>query len=569
MSIFKTFSKQAPNRVFISILLGALAGIGYSLLIPLLLMSVSIEGNTGLEIASEIKYFFGIEVANYKIALVYLVACLIVLTMRTASEIVLVRVSNDIARDLRKRFYRKIASASLPSIEKIGYSKFLATINIDVPRIIVGGRAIPSVIVNFITLVGMLGFLLYLDSGVFKFVVMAILAGVFLYQFPMIAGRKLLQRSRELNDGLQESTKGLICGIKELKLDSIKRQKYFDSVLHKYEDEIVGQDKKAETLLRGSTSFGDLISFIIIGTVGFVLVNYHSINPAELIGVIMVLLYISSPISMLLSAIPQLAMAAISQGKMNSILARIDEEMIDDELKEIDHWDKVIFDQVEYRYTPDDDEPGFKVGPLSLEIEKGKITFIVGANGSGKSTLSKLITLHYTPAEGSIKFGNSEVNVASIASCRQCISAIYSDYYLFDRLLISLDENTTLLAKKYLDLLYLSDKVRIENGSFSTLALSDGQRKRLALLVAFLEEKSLYLFDEWAADQDPVFKNIFYKEILPDLAQRNKAVVVISHDDRYFDVADKLIVMEQGEIVSRKNKLKESETETGSVALTN
>jgi putative ATP-binding cassette transporter len=102
---------------------------------------------------------------------------------------------------------------------------------------------------------------------------------------------------------------------------------------------------------------------------------------------------------------------------------------------------------------------------------------------------------------------------------------------------------------QYLRLLQLEDKVQIEAGRFSTLSLSDGQRKRLALLVCFLEDKDIYLFDEWAADQDPLFKEIFYYRILADLKRENKVVVVISHDERYFQVADKVLVMEHGRLV--------------------
>jgi putative ATP-binding cassette transporter len=69
------------------------------------------------------------------------------------------------------------------------------------------------------------------------------------------------------------------------------------------------------------------------------------------------------------------------------------------------------------------------------------------------------------------------------------------------------------------------------------------------LLVSILDDKELYLFDEWAADQDPIFKDFFYHEFLPLLKDKGKAVVVISHDDRYFSLADRLLVMENGRLI--------------------
>lgn len=67
----------------------------------------------------------------------------------------------------------------------------------------------------------------------------------------------------------------------------------------------------------------------------------------------------------------------------------------------------------------------------------------------------------------------------------------------------------------YLRLLRFAPKVSIRAGRFSTLDLPDGQSKRPALLIAFLEDKELYLFDEWAADQDTEYKNVFHNQILP------------------------------------------------------
>jgi putative ATP-binding cassette transporter len=90
----------------------------------------------------------------------------------------------------------------------------------------------------------------------------------------------------------------------------------------------------------------------------------------------------------------------------------------------------------------------------------------------------------------------------------------------------------------------------VKDGRLSTLDLSQGQRKRLALLAAFVQDRPMYVFDEWASDQDPMFKQLFYRQILPDLKSRGKTVIVISHDDRYYDVADRVIKLESGQIES-------------------
>ena len=124
-------------------------------------------------------------------------------------------------------------------------------------------------------------------------------------------------------------------------------------------------------------------------------------------------------------------------------------------------------------------------------------------------------------------------------------TTIFADYYLFDDV-VQGDTHIPEDANKYLQRLEIAHKVSVEDGEFTTTDLSTGQRKRLALVNAWLEERPVLVFDEWAADQDPTFRRIFYTELLPDLKRLGKTIIVISHDDRYFDVADRIVRLEGG-----------------------
>jgi putative ATP-binding cassette transporter len=182
----------------------------------------------------------------------------------------------------------------------------------------------------------------------------------------------------------------------------------------------------------------------------------------------------------------------------------------------------------------------------SLSFELGEIVVVAGGNGSGKTTLAKLLCGLYLPLSGTIRFQGREITADVIDDYRQHFSAVFSDFHLFDTLLgiegIDVDDRAT----KYSQDLGLNKKVSIVNGKFSTTNLSQGQRKRLALLVAYLEDRSIYLFDEWAADQDPHFKEIFYRSLLPDLKERGKTIILISHDDRFYDIGDHIITLDSG-----------------------
>ncbi|MDQ1919131.1 cyclic peptide export ABC transporter [Massilia pseudoviolaceinigra] len=549
MTLYDAFSRNSPNKVFASIVLGALAGIAYALLIPIVLNSLPTESGViarGVPVRPDT--FLGLEVSNIQMAALFLSICLFILFARSTSQIVLLRVSMDIASELRLKIYRRIGGTPIVFLERMGASRLIAVLTTDVNRIVIGARSLPDLLISIVTLTGMLGFLLYMNIAVFWFVMGAILFGAVSYQIPLHFGKRYFIRSRAATDELQESVRGLIHGAKELKLNNVKRASFFRESLEAHEAEIRKSDKLGYTIVRASMNYGDLISFFVIGAIAFVFVNYRAVTHSELLGVIMALLYVTGPVANILNNIPPVLLAKVSLRKVNGMLAELPEEPGADGQCAPVAWSVLRFSGVQYQHQGADGA-GFKVGPIDLEIARGEVTFIVGGNGSGKSTLSKLITLHYVPTDGVIAFGETTVDMATLASCRQQIGAIFTDYYLFDRLLGVADQGLQQRIDAYLVALRLAHKVTVKDGRFSTLALSDGQKKRLALLVALLDDKSLYLFDEWAADQDSTFKDVFYNTILPDLKAMNKAVVVISHDDRYFDVADKVLVMEEGRLV--------------------
>lgn len=548
MSLFSMLSKKAPNRVFGSMLLGVLSGATYALLIPLMINALRPADPRFATVGSGLVEVLWLKVANGPVAALFAAICLFIVLARTLSQVTLSRVSMTLASELRVNMYNRIARAPLPSLERIGVPKLIGAMTSDLPTVVAGTQLLPDLLVATVTVFGMLGFLLYLNVTVFWFVFGAIIFGVVTYQLPMLLGQRYFIAGGKSQDALQEAIQGLVRGVKELKLNDDKRRAFFDTMLLRYESELYEAQQGANTVVRISANYGEMLSFFIIGAVTFIFVNYHAINTEELLGAIMVLLYITGPVSGILRLLPEISRSKIALQRVTTLLDSLSDEDVADTSPAPVRWDAIRFEQVCYQHKAVDDASGFRVGPIDLEFAKGEITMVVGGNGSGKSTLCKMLTLHYQPVAGTIWFGDTALNRDTIGACRQTVSAIYSDYYLFDRLLgVTADAGE---VQHFLKALRLDEKVTYQDGKFSTLALSDGQRRRMALLAAFIEDKELYLFDEWAADQDPVFKEVFYHEVLPSLKARGKAVVAITHDDRYFDVADKVIVMADG-VVTR------------------
>jgi putative pyoverdin transport system ATP-binding/permease protein len=201
-----------------------------------------------------------------------------------------------------------------------------------------------------------------------------------------------------------------------------------------------------------------------------------------------------------------------------------------------------------FTYTNADGTPGYRVGPLTAGITAGEILFIQGGNGSGKSTFLRLLTGLYYPQSGDLLVDGKPLQLAQYQRYRSMFSVIFTDFHLFDRLygLGEVDEGQVedLLAQ-----MELSDKTSLESGRFTRLNLSTGQRKRLALISALLENKQVIVFDEWAADQDPGFRRYFYEVVLRDLKKQGKTIIAATHDDRFFGVADRVWKMEYGRFV--------------------
>ncbi|MFK8017579.1 MAG: ATP-binding cassette domain-containing protein, partial [Gammaproteobacteria bacterium] len=394
------FTRKAPNQVFVAMLLGIVAGFGIAMVMPLL-MNVIRPAPGGLQpVQTDSVLFFNWEVSDINFAFLFLLICFSTLCLRTVAQVLLIRVSVSVTTDLRSRIYQAIASAPLAKVELIGPSRLMAVLTADVPRIVGGARLLPEILTSAMTLLGLFSFLFYLNSDVFRFVMLAILVGIVTYQVPMFFGRRYLVKSRHHLDGLHEGIRGLVYGIKELKLSKTKRNTFFDEILMDSELQVRQAQKMGQSIMRVAMNYGSLISFFIIGAVSFVVINHSSLTKSELVGVIMVLLYVSGPVGMLLGFIPQLMSARISYRKLQELLKSLPSEAFSDKVIEPMSWQSITFKDVCYDHLTPSGDVGFTVGPVNFEIQKDQITFVIGGNGSGKSTLSKLISLHYHPSAG-------------------------------------------------------------------------------------------------------------------------------------------------------------------------
>ncbi|MEH2298498.1 MAG: cyclic peptide export ABC transporter [Nostoc sp.] len=466
------------------------------------------------------------------------------------SQVMLIRLSQNAVLQLRMRLSRQILASELSHLERLGNPRLLATLTEDIQAVANAVYQLPFIFINLAIVLGCIAYITWLSWLVLLMVCGVTVVAIASCQWLLNRGGKLLALAREDEDHLFKHFRTITEGVKELKLNYKRRQDFLEEKLQSTANEFRDHNVNGLTLFAITSSWGQLVFFFALGFVLFALPNLLTINPQTLSGYILTLTYLVLPMDNIISKLPLLSKASIALQKIESLglslASRTEISTVPPALKS--DWHSLKFKSVTHTYYTDQEDNSFIFGPIDLTFYPEELVFIVGGNGSGKSTLAKLITGLYIPENGEIWFDSELISEQNREWYRQHFSVVFSDFYLFEELLGLKNSNLDTQATKYLKQLQLDHKVKVENGQLSTTALSQGQRKRLALLTAYLEDRPIYLFDEWAADQDPIFKEIFYTKLLPELRSRGKTVLVISHDDRYFHLANRIIKLDYGQI---------------------
>ena len=471
-----------------------------------------------------------------------------------ASRALLIQLSQNAVFDLRMRLSRQILEAPLHYLEKCGAPRLLASLIDDVLSLTGTLLGIPALCINVATILVCLIYLGLLSWEVLLGVLIFIVLGAVSYHMLLARALRYLQMARQQQNKLFADFRALTQGTKELKLHRQRREDFLGQRLQTTAADSRRFNITGSRIYAGADSWGQFLFFVFIGLMLFALPLLRETTVPMMVGFTLALLYIMAPLEVLLNFFPNIGRAQIALRQIESlglslVKAANDSEEAPLQTGSASSWERLELSGVAHTYRQEQEDESFVLGPIDLTIEAGETVFLIGGNGSGKTTLVKLITGLYTPEAGEICLGAQLIDGTNREWYRNHFSVVFSDFYLFESLLGLTDADTDETATAYLTRLHLDHKVKVKDGVLSTLDLSQGQRKRLALLTALLEDRSLYVFDEWAADQDPVFKEVFYKEFLPALKARGKTVLVITHDDRYYHLADRLIKLDSGKLV--------------------
>ena len=522
--------------VTVSIVLGMVGGLSITVLLATINNALNSEaGLTGNVVAA----FAGL--------------CLLALCCSILSDMSSNRVGQYIIRRLRLELGEKVLSAPIAQIERYRSHRLIPVLTHDIDTISDFAFVFAPLAISLTVTLGCLGYLAMLSWPMFLMMLVAIAIGCTAQFVAQNKGLKGFLEARDEEDNLQKHYRAIADGAKELRIHRPRRQRMFTQRIRESASLICRKQIESVNIFIVAKTFGSMLFFVVIGLALAMQAYWPDSNKAVMSGFVLVLLYMKGPLEQLIANLPIVSRAQIAFRRIAELSETFSSPephlLLDAPAKPAQAVHELELRDVRYAFPVVDGATRFALGPVNLKIRQGDIVFIVGENGCGKTTLIKLLLGLYEPQQGEIRLNSQAVTAQNRDDYRQLFTTIFADYYLFDDL-VQGDGDLPADAARYLERLEIAHKVSIRDGAFTTTDLSTGQRKRLALVNAWIEGRPVLVFDEWAADQDPTFRRIFYTELLPDLKRLGKTIIVISHDDRYFDVADQLVRMDSGKVRS-------------------
>ena len=463
----------------------------------------------------------------------------------------LVTASHDVERMLhrmRVRLFDSARRSDLATVDRIGRAELFQvliqetqTLAQNTPMLLIGAQQIAMLVFLAVYLAWLSPTACVMAFG---------FAGISLaVRFRrMVALGQAMQSGRDAELEVFDGLTDLVRGFKETRMNDVRAAELLQ---HLRATSARARDTQTGVKKRWGREFALLQSlfYALIGMMVFAVPRFAADYYQVAVEATVVTLFIVGPVGTLAYVTPLVSQTEFALARIESTAERLRASkggVVEETAVALERVpSRIALSGAAFAYTDRGGAPTFAVGPFDAEFRAGEITFITGGNGSGKSTMLRLLTGLMPLGQGSVMADGETVGPERMQSYRDQIAAVFSDNHL-SRRLYGIDSAGAERANRLLERLEVNRKAAVRNGAFTTIDLSLGQRKRLALVTALVEDKRVIVLDEWAAGQDPYFRRVFYEEILPELKQQGKIVICVTHDDRWFGVAGRVLHMHEG-----------------------
>ncbi|MFC6276938.1 cyclic peptide export ABC transporter [Psittacicella hinzii] len=490
--------------------------------------------------------------------LIFLALLLVFIALQTAVQLAIAGFGHLLVFRLRKQIIKQIIDTNYQQVKIQGKAKILASLNSDIDNITRIFMHLPEIIQGIVLMICGCIYLGSLSNSLLLITIFWFAAITLVMHFIVKQVVRNYERFRKTKDYLADDYQAVLDGHRELKLNSIRAKNFYDRRLVKHADESRKTIVITDFYHYLGNNFSDIMVLALVGVIYFASAQFKlaSIETATTFAV--TILFLRNFIFQAVASIPDPSLGMISSNKLQDLEFVDYQEEFSAQNQLNPNWQTIRFENVTYTYPKSKDgknkDGNFGLQPVNFTLHRGELNFLIGKNGSGKSTLSLLLSGLVEPNQGTIYVDDVAITPELLPSYRGMITSVFSDFYLFHEIATDESPEADALLDEWLKILQIEDKVQIIDRTLSTTSLSTGQRKRLALLVSIAERRSFMILDEWAADQDPNFRHIFYRQLLPMIKERGVTVFAISHDDQYFDTADRIFLINQGVLKELNNE---------------
>lgn len=461
-------------------------------------------------------------------------------------------VVEEMIQRMRLNICDKLLYTDLDVVENQGTGMLYARLTHDVNHISGAALTIVSALQS-----GVLVFFCIIYIGWLTWIgmvatLLTILAGVAVYYAQDRTATANYRQVRAKEAEFFDSLGDLLNGFKEIKINRGKHNDIGAWIRH-ISDVYRDLSVRTEVMYIRSFLTSEIFTFSLIAFLVFVLPFTFKAETTTVFQFLAAILFMVGPLESLVKSIPTIVRARVSIdniGELEDVLAAATTEEENRETSVAPmRFDTVALEGVEYRFSAHQSDDYFDLGPINLQVKRGETLFFVGGNGSGKTTLLKVLTGLYRPVRGRICIDGAPLGNHDYQSYRELFTTVFGDFHLFQRVFGLKDIDAAALSD-LLKELQLDAKTHFEDDRFSTINLSAGQRKRLAYAICHMEDRDIFVFDEFAAEQDPTFRRYFYETLLPELKRRGKTVIAVTHDDAYFHACDRIVKMDYGKVAA-------------------
>jgi len=542
MNLLKLYKNEAAISGKTIIFMAIVSGIAQGLLLGIITTA-----------AATAKY----NSLNFRYFLLFIVSFAIVIIGKRYALTKATSIAEAIIKKLRIRISNKIRNSELLFLENLGKAEIYTRITYNTNLISESAVLLINAAQSGIVLFFCLFYIAVLSKLAFFITILAIFAAIMNYIMQQKKIDNEIRETAKKESSFFDMLNQTLDGFKELKVNKQKSDDLFNH-LTKIADETETLKLKTGFKFVTELMFSQVFFYTLLAIIVFVLPRLDPANPSLIIRLTAAILFIIGPVNLMVGAIPLFSRANMAVETLYELEEKVDQTNKNykingkPQLRRFVSFNTLKIDALSFSYKDAHGTPLFTIGPLHMTAQKGEILFIVGGNGSGKSTLLKLLAGLYYPDSGSIQIDKISIDKLSYQAYREMFSIIFSDFHVFDRL-YGIDELKYDTVNTLIHQMELENKTEVIDGEFSNTNLSTGQRKRLAMICALMEDRPICIFDEWAADQDPLFRQYFYETLLNDLKSKGKTIIAVSHDDRYFHCADRVLKMEYGQFVEYSN----------------